>query len=96
MNTLALAGAVLLSIFLEVPTEFQAETVVTLHTMTHKQINKQCGPDGKTWIIRACGDVNGPNIYMPNPCTYPEAKDHKSYAYLLCHEIAHTEGWTHK
>lgn len=78
-----------------IPVEFQKNNAVWIQTMTQDQINHKCGKASKGFTTLACGDIKKPYIYMPNPCTYPEAKDTKSYAHLLCHEIAHTEGWEH-
>lgn len=67
--------------------------------MTQAEINKQCGvfkdKAGNDLNTIACADIGGHKIYMPNPCTYPEVKDENSYAHLVCHEVAHTEGWKH-
>lgn len=89
----ALAG---LSVNYAIPKQFQHNRTVTLVEMTQKQINKTCGvPANKDWVTIACGDVNGKVIYLPNPCLAKEINNVHSYAHLLCHEIAHTEGWVH-
>jgi hypothetical protein len=84
-----------------IPQQYQYNRTVKLHTMTQDEITRQCGDPGSTkdgvrLYVMACADINGKDVYMPNPCLAPEVKDINSYAHLLCHEIAHTEGWVHK
>lgn len=89
----ALAG---LSINYAIPKQYQYNRVVTVIELTQKQINKRCGiPVDKGQMIIACGDVNGHIVYVPNPCLAKEVNDVNTFAHLLCHEIAHTEGWVH-
>lgn len=95
MKLLFALASLALSINFDIPPVYQGNTVVTVHTMSHRDINKQCGDDIGGTITLACGDINGHDVYVPNPCTYPEVADKNSYAHLLCHEIAHTEGWRH-
>lgn len=100
-KTVLLAAAGLITIHLQIPPQFQNNRTVVLHTMTPEEVTKKCGDPGKAangekLYVVACGDINGKHVYMPNPCKYPEVKDENSYAHLLCHEIAHTEGWAHK
>ena len=45
--------------------------------------------------VRVCGRIfyacaSGRHLNMPNPCDYPMTDD---YAKLLCHELAHINGW---
>lgn len=77
-----------------VPLKYQRNRSVKLVEMTQTEIDKKCGVYTGLHTI-ACGDINGHTIHVPNSCNYPEAANHASYAYLICHEIAHTEGWNH-
>jgi hypothetical protein len=43
----------------------------------------------------ACVDKTWRDIYAPNPCTDKAVDDKNSYAHLICHEMAHTNGWRH-
>lgn len=92
--------ASIITITAAIPSQYQHNRTVILHTMTQDEINKQCGDPGSTkegqrLYVIACGDIGGKDVYMPNPCLAPEVSDINSYAHLLCHEIAHTEGWAH-
>lgn len=77
-----------------IPEQYQKNTTVKLVTMTQEEINKTCGVSPGFDTI-ACADIGGKHIFAPNACLYPEAKDVNSYAHMICHETAHTEGWDH-
>lgn len=79
---------------LNIPPQYMGDTIVIISTEDQKAINKDCGKAEKNYVTLACADVT--IIYMPNPCFYPEEKNHDSYAHLLCHELAHINGWHHK
>jgi hypothetical protein len=95
MKAVVLAFSSLLSNLLPIPPEYQKETSVWVQTMSRAELDEKCGTAPPGYVILACGKVGQPYIYMPNPCGYPEASDTRSYAHLMCHEIAHTEGWRH-
>jgi hypothetical protein len=86
------------SIHLKIPEEYKtgAKTVV-LTVTSQAAVAKACkAPNDK--LIIACGDTKKPFIWTQNPCdaeVYPEVKNHRSYAFHVCHEIAHTKGWSH-
>lgn len=85
-----------LSVNYSIPMQYQYNRTVTVVEMTQEQINSKCGiPADPRQKIIACADTNGHTVYMPNPCLAKEAVDVHSYAHLLCHEVAHTEGWVH-
>lgn len=78
------------------PVEFQKNTVVILITADHQRVADPCGGDDKDTIIMACAIPKKRIIITHNPCLYPEAfKDIDSYAYIVCHEKAHINGWVH-
>jgi hypothetical protein len=95
LKILLLAAAIVWSNQLPIPPQYQKNTQAWITVMNQAQIDKKCGKAAKGGRTLACGDVKRPFVYMPNPCLYPEAQDKKSYAHLLCHELAHVQGWTH-
>lgn len=78
-----------------IPPQYQKNTVVVLHTVTQDGIDKHCGASPAPFYTTSCQDVGTNIIWMPNPCLDKDAKDPDSYSHMLCHEIAHVEGWHH-
>lgn len=93
MIKLLLMFAIGASITYPIPLEYQHGNTIKMHIVEPYQIKNYCGDAGPKWTILAC--ARGDTINMPNPCEYPEAKNIDSYAHLLCHELAHTNGWVH-
>lgn len=48
--------------------------------------------DGELYI--ACYDRNASIIYMPHPCA--DNRIDQEYTQLMCHELGHANGWTHR
>lgn len=46
-------------------------------------------------IVYGCYVPNTKTIHISNPCYYPEAENVGSFAYTLCHEKGHVNGWRH-
>jgi hypothetical protein len=72
------------------PEEFQGNGSAIIHFIDYKEAPKFCGHP----YAGGCQptDRRGrPNIIVPNPCEYTE----QSYAAVLCHELAHVNGWAH-
>lgn len=81
---------------LEMPTpqEYQGNTRVMVRFVDPHEVEKYCGKASQPgWSRIACYWKD--ELTMPNPCKYPEAKNKDTYAYLLCHEKAHKNGWRH-
>ena len=102
MIALLLAAALsFVSHGMPIPPEYQGNTHATIITQTPAQIQVTCqNDDPSKWTIYACAftDKKRPQnnrVIMPNPCTYPEVSNIDSYAYLLCHELGHINGFTH-
>ena len=61
------------------------EQVAFVHFLPPAGIADVCGPGNL-----ACATVGGAQVWMPHPCLYPR----DGYAVLLCHELAHNNGWS--
>lgn len=79
------------------PVEFMHDT--TIKVQFHSDdVDLVCEAEGvphpSTGTLVGCagyGDAtHPPTIHMPNPCFFQEP-----YAQVLCHEMAHTNGYTH-
>lgn len=74
------------------PARYQAEATVTLKFAEQDQIDAACHPrygvPPAGMKTDAC--ATGRTIIAPNPCEYDETD---RYAHLLCHEMAHVNGW---
>lgn len=89
---------------LTVPEEYKGNTTIRVQFEDPMNVEWYCldghyTPDG---FIFACWipknnypSIKENTIVMPNPCVYPEARQIESYAYLMCHEMAHNNGWKH-
>lgn len=104
MITRAHVAAILLGVTLPTndvlpPEKFQGDAVAVLVSTSSQQVvEKECGlrPKGK---IIACAEVGkqGGLVVMPNPCVFSRNfPEQELYATLLCHELGHINGWTHK
>ena len=80
---------------LTVPPVYYGNTTANVVFMSDKEVDYRCGNRDPNWVIYACAYPKKDLLILPNPCYYPEAKDTNSYAYLVCHEKAHLNGWKH-
>jgi hypothetical protein len=77
------------------PVRFQGDVNVQLEFVHPSTVLNRCRDElGVTFPLRT-GDTllacsRGGAIAIPNPCLYA---DGDGYARLLCHEIAHVNGW---
>lgn len=102
-----LMGAVLLIIPPSIPQDKQyvsrpdyvymgdARVVIETYSGDMDKYCRQFGLDyneGSTGVACTVGVGRGDKatIYMPNPCLFSD-----NYAQILCHEIAHTQGYRH-
>lgn len=99
-RTFTIAGWIALglaaSIMWLIPYEYTvgSQTIVVHFLDTQEEIDKACGKAEKKGFTKlGCVKDNG-QIYVSNPCNWPEAKD-DTYARLMCHEKAHVQGWRH-
>ncbi len=72
------------------PSAYQGNNSAIIHFIDFEEAPKYCGHP----YAGGCQpeDVRGrPNIIVPNPCKYTE----QAYAAILCHELAHVNGWEH-
>ncbi len=60
---------------------------MVVRAMTFEEIKQACGADAL-----ACADVGLERINVPNPCFYTS----DPYAVVMCHEMAHLNGWKHE
>lgn len=51
-------------------------------------VERGCGKDPPGLITYACTTRSG-RVYVPNPCDFPQER----FAMLMCHELAHVDGW---
>ena len=76
------------------PARFQTDTVATVEFVGPAETGSRCAERGATFIglpaFNAAACASTTLVTMPNPCT---ASGAGWYAELLCHEIAHVNGW---
>jgi hypothetical protein len=77
----------------QIPKQYQGNRTLVVHFTTQEDIEAHCGKMQYPFHTMGCELKN--EVYVPNPCTDPGANDPNTYTHLLCHEIAHTNGWTH-
>src|SRR5688572_20541417 len=75
------------------PERFRGNSVSFVVFTSRAGINVACGVARPGFIIIACKrQIDGvPVIFMPNPCPMGERE---TYARIMCHENAHTLGWS--
>lgn len=73
------------------PQEYRGDytTLSSVITLPDDRLREVCGSDHAL----ACAGREGSFdvMYLPNPCRFPT----DPYAALLCHEMAHLQGWSH-
>lgn len=72
------------------PDRFTGNASARVHLVSPGEVVRQCSDAVIDPSIEACSFGPPNEIYMPNPCAFPRADN---YARLLCHEIAHLDGW---
>lgn len=78
------------------PMEFQGNNSASIEFMSAESVNSYCrmlmGPSQppENMVVLGCTIRN--SVVMPNPCSHAE----ESYAALMCHELGHVNGWTHR
>lgn len=86
------------SLDLETPEQYKGPATAYVLFNDLKDVVKWCGPaSNPKWTKMGCMMSNG-YLILANPCdekVWPEVKDHKSYAFYVCHEKAHVNGWRH-
>lgn len=85
-------GAISATIPPQAPREFQSSTAMTMIATDQATIEAFCGKAPLGWNKVACAESTSRTIVVPNPCHY----NHERYAAILCHELAHLNGWKHK
>jgi hypothetical protein len=89
---LALKGP---SIDFPIPDEYKKGATTYVQMVdTQAEIDTACGVAPEGMVKLGCL-APGNYLVVGNPCNYPEANDKTSFAYLMCHEKAHTNGWRH-
>lgn len=58
-----------------------------LREVSFGAVEASCGDWGPNVIVYACTRTSG--VYMPNPCDFQQER----FAMLMCHELAHQDGW---
>lgn len=72
------------------PEPFQGDIRAIIEFIEPDKVAKRCnGPPE----VRACQSGFGDDtlIVAPNPCEYTQ----EAYAWLMCHELGHVNGWRH-
>lgn len=70
------------------PTRYQGNTSVTIEFASPDEVNRRCAGGVPVCGFRFYACRRGDKLIMPNPCPSGQA-----YSSLLCHEIAHMNGW---
>ena len=83
------------------PSQYRSPVrAVIITTSTQAEVDAACGRAGPGERKAACARIGAgtqPYVVMPNPCRFAEHfPDEELYAAMLCHELAHTQGWKHK
>jgi hypothetical protein len=78
------------------PPNYQADTAVKVEFVHPAMVGVRCAERGVTFIgmpgLNSGACANEHLITMPNPCL---AVAGGWYASVMCHELAHTNGWAH-
>lgn len=69
------------------PDRFQQSAEMHVKIVPEPNSKGACGLASQG-IFEAC--IRGTTIYLPNPCPFGPTE---SYARLVCHEMAHHNGW---
>lgn len=56
-----------------------------------ERTNELCGNKDPNVSVNACTTQSKGIMILPNPCAYPG----DYYAKIVCHEMAHLNGWNH-
>lgn len=91
----ALVGGSVPSLELPIPPQFQGDNTVIVKFMSFEDIQKQCGEAEPPRVRYGCAVISQPRMYVLNPCGWEESKTQGTYAHYMCHEMAHTNGWSH-
>ena len=77
-----------------VPEQYQQGATRIVHFVdTQAEIDKACGKAQRGLNTLGCAKDDG--IYVTNPCKLKDAQTPETYEHLMCHELAHTNGWHH-
>jgi hypothetical protein len=87
-------SALLITNELPIPEQYRGDNSVVVHFTTQEEITSKCGPVPAGLYVLGC-KFNPNVLYMPNPCKDKDVENPASYAHLLCHELAHVNGWVH-
>ena len=73
------------------PRTFRGPVQITVQFTSSENVENLCGmiTEGRLRNVEAC--ANEQVMILPDPCNYPGR-----YAEVVCHEIGHTHGWTHR
>jgi predicted Zn-dependent protease len=92
----ALATGFLVTDNLCVPQQYRGNAKVTVYFTDEKGIAKHCGVSRDPSLTTlACSQINGHKMVVLNPCLDQDADTPETYAHVLCHELAHVNGWEH-
>jgi hypothetical protein len=73
---------------------------IIITTTSQAEVDRVCGKPEEPKRNMACAKFTPgrePYIVIPNPCRFAERfPSSESYAALMCHELAHVQGWRHK
>lgn len=73
------------------PARYIGETRAVLEVIEPEKVEATCAAGGPGALACTKMYPKRPTIVMPDPCAFP----FDSYAAMLCHEIAHVNGWDH-
>lgn len=73
------------------PEDMRGNNSTVIHFVSPDDVGAYC----RDRLAGACFHHKRNAIVMPNPCEYVEDWSVYSYAGVLCHELAHANGWVH-
>ena len=80
-----------------VPDQYRGNTTAKVVFTDKAGIEKHCAksPNPDLVTVACVNHIGGHVIFISNPCADKDADDPTRYAHVLCHELAHTNGWEH-
>lgn len=73
------------------PDIYRKDNTVVVTFAKPELVQELCGRHGVPELI-GCANLVPPSMIVPNPCAFPS----EVYARIVCHEAAHSQGWTYK
>ena len=71
------------------PPAWRGHASVTVHFGDYEWVQRECTARVGRGAPIACAEIGGDEMWVPNPCLRQQGV----YDRLLCHELAHINGW---